>query len=220
MPLRNKFSVALEFRERRRYYLVNKRMTLYVAKPIDNRRDILLLLLYSPGTGDGFNEPIVGRTRLVKMLFLFKEEVLPHFRRGTSIDENNFYQFFPWNYGPFSREVYDDLTFFILRGFVKSEEAIGEAPEESAREWNFWTDQNEAAGSEIIEYQEESFSLTAKGMRVCDEMYSTLTDGQQTTLRTFKRKMVSLRLEAILKYVYTKYEEQTENSKIKGRILG
>ena len=89
-------------------------------KRIDNRRDILLLLLYSPGVQDETNEPIVGRTRLVKMLFLFKTEAFKHFRGGTALNESEFYQFFPWNFGPFSSQVYDDLTFFTLRGFIEA----------------------------------------------------------------------------------------------------
>ena len=72
---------------------------------IDNRRDIMLLLLYSPGVQNETNEPIVGRTRLVKMLFLFKTEALKHFRSGTALNESEFYQFFPWNFGPFSSQA-------------------------------------------------------------------------------------------------------------------
>src|ERR1700722_14184229 len=87
---------------------------------INNRRDILLLLLYAPGATKQVNEPIVGRTRIVKMLFIFKNEVFPHFKKGTEISEENFYEFFAWNFGPFSTQVYDDLTFFGLHGFIES----------------------------------------------------------------------------------------------------
>ena len=61
---------------------------------INNRRDILLLLLYSPGQYEEINRPIVGRTKLVKMLFLFLEEALKDFRRGTKITEIIFITFF------------------------------------------------------------------------------------------------------------------------------
>lgn len=108
------------------------------AKTIDNRKDVLLLLLYSPGRTDSPNEPIDGRTRLTKMLFLFKEEAFKAFRAGTSINEENFYQFFPWNFGPFSRDVYDDLTFFELRGFIEKGESEEETLPEAAAEWDRW----------------------------------------------------------------------------------
>ena len=61
---------------------------------LNNRKDILLLLLYSPGKTGNPNEPIVGRTRLIKMLFLFKKEALAHFAHGTEISDENFYEFF------------------------------------------------------------------------------------------------------------------------------
>src|SRR3989304_180692 len=98
-----------------------------MANRIDNRKDLLLLLLFSPGRTSEANEPIVGRTRLMKMMFLFKEEAMSHFLRETDIPEGEFYEFFPWHFGPFSREVYDDLTFFLLRGFLE-----GNAVEEDA----------------------------------------------------------------------------------------
>jgi len=51
---------------------------------ITNRRDILLLLLYSPGVSSQVNERIAGRTRLVKMLFLFKKELLGQFATSSA----------------------------------------------------------------------------------------------------------------------------------------
>ena len=68
---------------------------------INNRRDILCSR-FTHGITGLINEPIVGRTRLVKMLFLFRREVLQHFSRGTEITDENFYEFFSWNFGPFS----------------------------------------------------------------------------------------------------------------------
>ncbi len=105
---------------------------------IDNRKDILLLMLYSSGVRDRVNEPIVGRTRLVKMLYLFKMEALPHFQQGTEITEDNFYEFHPWDFGPFSREVYDDINFFLLRGFIRSSISDEESLPESEAEWDQW----------------------------------------------------------------------------------
>ena len=110
---------------------------------INNRKDILLLLLYSPGVSDRINEPIIGRTRLVKMLFLFKKEAMQHFSKGTLISDENFYQFFPWNFGPFSSQVFDDLTFFLLRGFIEPTTSTDdESLPESAAEWERWLEES------------------------------------------------------------------------------
>ena len=189
---------------------------------INNRKDILLLLLYSPGVGKRRNEPIEGKTRLVKMLFLFKTEVLPHFRRGTKITEENFYEFFPWDFGPFSAQVYDDIAFFMLRGFVESSAAEGGGLPESAAEWEKWLQESGAreTADEIDEYEEESFSLTEEGVEFTKKLYDTLSNSQKQLLVEFKARLVQAPLRAILKYVYTKYPDSAERSKIREEIVG
>lgn len=189
---------------------------------INNRKDILLLLLYSPGKSNESNEPIVGRTRLVKMLFLFKNEALPHFRRGTDINENNFYEFFAWDFGPFSTQVYDDLTFFMLQGFIESTLTEEESLPESAAEWDLWLERTGVKESvDAIEmFQEESFKLTDKGASFTKRLYEALSGTQQELLKNFKSKLSTAPLRAILKHVYTRYEDMTSHSKIKDDVLG
>lgn len=188
---------------------------------INNRRDILLLLIYSPGVAIGFNEPISGRTRIVKMLFLFKQEVLREFRRGTEITDDNFYEFFAWDFGPFSTQVYDDLTFFTLRGFVESAETDEEPLPESAEEWEKWLDSQPSTGDDEVEsYDEAQFRLTEKGVKFTAELYRQLSEAQKQLLKTFKARLVGVPLRAILRYVYTNYESMTTRSKIRNDVLG
>src|SRR6187401_2326843 len=184
------------------------------AKKLNNRRDVLLLLLYSPGRGERVNEPISGRTRLTKMLFLFKEEVPPHFRKGTQIDSDNFYQFFAWDFGPFSAQVYDDLTFFMLRGFIQSSISKDESLPESAAEWEKWqavADTNDH--DEYPEYEEEEFSLTPKGVEFTAGLFEQLSSNQKTLLQEFKVRTGTASLRALLRYVYQRYPNQTTKSK-------
>lgn len=190
---------------------------------INNRRDILLLLLYSPGKSPRPNQPIVGRTRLVKMLFLFKEEALKHFKKGTSIDEGNFYDFFAWNFGPFSSQVYDDLNFFELRGFIRKSESTEETIPESAAEWERWLSAGlpEADDESYSEYEEQEFELTPKGEAfVENNLYGELSLKQQKLLQEFRARMESAPLRGILKYVYENYPELTERSEIREQVLG
>lgn len=189
---------------------------------INNRRDILLLLLYSPGRTEECNEAITGRTRLMKMLFLFREEALKHFRGAVQIDSDNFYQFFPWDFGPFSREVYDDLMFFELRGFIEHDDSDEDTLPESAAEWELWLAGSRAdTGDEpVSEYDEQVFRLTPRGEEFAAGLYATLTVEQKQLLREFKARLLKVPLRALLKYVYENYESQTTNSKIKERILG
>jgi hypothetical protein len=189
---------------------------------IDNRRDILLLLLYSPGVHDAPNEPIVGRTRLVKMLFLFKEELLDEFRRGTEITEEKFYEFFPWSYGPFSSQVYDDLNFFILRGFIQTSETTEDTLPESLAEWDLWlSGSSGSTDSNLVDYGEAEFFLTpAKGLPFAKDLYARLNTQQRQTLLQFKKHMARTPLRSILKYVYEKYPDQIDKSEIREQVLG
>lgn len=193
-----------------------------MGKKINNRKDILLLLLYSPGIRADVSEPIAGRTRLTKMLFLFREEALQHFRSGTSITAANFYEFFAWDFGPFSTQVYDDLLFFLLRGFVESgaTESDDVLPEEAA-EWEKWTETNDLAVSEEgFDFQEESFRLTDKGTTFTKELYDQLSGAQRNLLREFKLRTTKVPLRALLQYVYSNYPDQIVKSKIREQVLG
>ena len=193
-----------------------------MGKPIDNRKDVLLLMLYSPGRTESVNEPIDGRTRLTKMLFLFKQEALKHFRSGTQINDDNFYEFFPWNFGPFSRDVYDDLTFFELRGFIARDESTEDTLPEAAAEWDRWLDLSggDSSDDSYSEYDEQVFRLTPRGERFAKELYESLSHDQRTLLKSFKGKLVKTPLKAMLHYVYSNYPEQTSKSQIKEQVLG
>jgi uncharacterized protein len=184
----------------------------------DNKKDILLVLLYSKGITKQLNEPIIGRTRLVKMVFLFQKEIYPLFKKNIPLVEQNFYEFFPWNFGPFSKQVYDDLTFFKLRGFIRSTESKEEGLPEAAAEWNKWMSGLDL--DEINEYSEEELTLTPYGENYTKGLYDLISDEQKEILTRFKKNLSNAPLRAILKYVYEKYPEQTDKSQILDDILG
>jgi uncharacterized protein len=185
---------------------------------ITNRRDILLLLLYSPGVFNQVNEPIVGRTRLVKMLFLFKKEVLVKFAAGADFGKKQFYEFYPWDFGPFSRDVYDDLSFFQLWGFIQSESADEESLPESMAEWDKWREETEIENDFSV-FEEQRFTLTEKGAAFAEKMFDRLSDSQKKLLKMFKARMVKASLRGILRYVYKAYPEQTTASTIKDQVM-
>lgn len=192
-----------------------------MPRRIDNRRDVLLLLLYSPGVGDQVNEPIIGKTRLTKMVFLFKKEAWPHFSKNISISNDKFYDFFAWNFGPFSKEVYDDLVFFQNRGFIEASVADERPLPESAAEWSLWLRfLDDTSSDDAVEYQEEQFALSKdKGIPFAASLYESLTPNQQEFLRVFKRKLQRSPLRAILQYVYSEYPEMASRSTILDKVL-
>jgi len=75
------------------------------------RIDILKMLLYAPGPTNMTNEPIVGRTRLQKELFLAQKALRDRISRP--------YGFMPYYYGPFSRQLYVDLSWLEHNGLVE-----------------------------------------------------------------------------------------------------
>ncbi len=157
------------------------------------------------------------------MLYLFKVEALKHFRRGTDINEENFYEFFPWNFGPFSSQIYDDLNFFVLRGFIESEAAEGDTTPESAAEWEMWLSASLPDSSEdtFSEYDEQQFSLTNDGRTFVEsKLYSDLSGSQQRLLASFRANLERKPLRSILQYVYKKYPDSAVNSTIRKQVIG
>jgi hypothetical protein len=74
-----------------------------------HRSDWILALLYVDG-----QKPVRGTVRIMKELFLF--------RKSTTLDKKahigEFYKFVPYDYGPCSFELYDDLDVLRTRGHI------------------------------------------------------------------------------------------------------
>lgn len=84
-----------------------------------HRKLFPLALMYA---GDG--EPIEGRTRLQKLVFLMQKRLE---ETGEDPLQTDDYEFIPYDYGPFSKELYDDIDETMVRGMVEGrEEDLGE----------------------------------------------------------------------------------------------
>lgn len=80
-------------------------------------KDILLMLLYLPGENNDINEPIIGRTRITKMIFIFEQEILKKLK--SNVDDAKLPEFIAYNYGPYSKELIDDINFLSTLGFIE-----------------------------------------------------------------------------------------------------
>lgn len=187
-----------------------------------NGKDLVLAFLYSPGKNDLENEPITGRTRLSKMMFLFEQELNKEFFADLINELPNFYAY---NYGPFSRELFENLDFFISIGFIApspTEIPISEAENEESKvadEESFDDEWGEASFSNSDDV-EQNFSLSPKGKKyVENEIWGNFSEVQKDKLRRFKRQINTISLDALLRYVYTKYPDMTENSLIKSKYI-
>lgn len=188
-----------------------------------NGKDLLLSFLYSPGMGTVKNEKIVGRTKIQKMMFLFEKQIYQDF-----FSENlqiSLPEFSPYYFGPFSRELYEDLSFFISIGMIKTESTtIPLAPVDVVE--NYDMDFGNADESlsfdnqgEINDYEKEYF-LSDIGIKyVEDNIWANFSPIQQEKLRDFKKKINQISLDALLNYVYNKYPEETTKSIIAKKYL-
>ena len=73
---------------------------------ITSAADLLLLLLYAKGSTRAYNEEIPGITRLEKLMYLLLKE------GGFEEILKNDIHFEPYDFGPYSSEVYDLLEAF------------------------------------------------------------------------------------------------------------
>lgn len=188
------------------------------APRIDNRKDALLLLLLSPGKTGQENEPISGRTRLIKLIYLFYEELaskLPSFKKALE----SRHEFISYHFGPFSKDVYDDIEFLENAGLVR--EDTGEVHSiAEASEWKLFYDEIHIERRETDETAEENFSeatfrLTESGMKLAEGLYGSLTPREKKATQDFKEKYNCLSLNTLLRYIYKTYPEMTTKSRIK-----
>lgn len=188
-------------------------------------KKFILLLLHSPTTTGGkVNVAIAGRTRLMKMGFLFKEEVLSDFQKDKTFDEVVLPEYFAWKYGPFSGELLNDLEFLINQEYIKSQSGSSPIPAELDEaefgEYDFWVEDTDKFC--VREYDEEVFELTkAKGLPKAKEVWDVLSENQQKYLIEFKKVLNSASLNRILEYVYKKYQKEgyIDKSLVRERYL-
>lgn len=76
------------------------------------RQDILLMLLLAENEEGKENKPIIGKTRLQKELFL-SQKALKDFPVSRP------YSFMPYHYGPYSRDIYNDIAWLGNKGWVE-----------------------------------------------------------------------------------------------------
>lgn len=185
-------------------------------------KDILLLLLYLPGINKKKNEPIMGKTRITKMIFLFEKELYKNF---DNISSDSLPDFFAYNYGPFSKDLLDDLRFFKMIGFITEKYTNQSLNQAEAEEYKYDIDDDMGFSDEVNLYDigvpnQSEYFLTNKGVKYVEEkILNEFTSEQKNILVKFKKKINSLSLDSILSYVYNKYPDSAENSIIKDKYM-
>lgn len=182
-----------------------------------NGADYLLLLLCLDNRA-----PIYGAIRLEKMMFLFNEEIAPCLKE-TGLDSDKLPGFISYNFGPFSKDVYEQVELFKGIGFLQVTDLKAREELIEADDWE------EGPFDEELRYSgfqlnEEKRYYKYQMLKLGEEYVNSkiipeLTPEQLSMLLQFKKKITSLSPKQILRYVYTKYPKYTSNSLIKDEVF-
>jgi len=167
-----------------------------------DREDILLLLL-SALSGQSAKQPVAGVTRLEKMMFLLQKET------AFSGRLQHRFKFEPWKFGPFSKEIYEDLDLLASLGLVDAEEReLRSYAEHTERE-----EYNRLMESEDDEpIIEKTFLLTDRGRRVAEKLRTWISENDWHEIEQLKVRFERVPLTRLIQYVYHKYPETTSRS--------
>lgn len=148
-----------------------------------HRKLLPLALIYADD-----QEPVQGRTRLQKMVFLLQKELK---ERGKSSMAGMEYEFIPYDYGPFSKELYDDLDMMIDQKFVEdTEEPLSSGKVKYVYEI-------EDAGEELIDSQSKEWQEAAEILELAQEIKKEYNDEL---------------LSDLIEYVYSQYPDYAKRS--------
>lgn len=180
--------------------------------------DYLLLLLYING-----KEPIKGSVRLTKMMFLFNEQIVPVLKRN-GLESEKLPEFIAYNYGPFSKDLYEQVDLFTGIGFMQVRD-LNENEEMSGvdniveKEFVDECYEDDEETKSENSYREYCITDIGSGF-VESELLGKLTSSQLGLLRQYKKKITKMTMKQLLHYVYTRYPQYAEKSLIKDEVLG
>lgn len=206
------------------------------------RRRTLILLLYSAGRSGTHNEPVLGITRLQKLLFLVSQD-----QKVKRILEDS-YEFLPYRYGPYSPQLYDDVEYLESFGIIEPEEGGVKDKQRQRGEVRLpsslmaLTKRRTATTSDIVdaragfdyilengadstvnsEYELRTYRLTPYGIKHAERSLGALdmSDARalERNISEIKQQFAHLPLRALLRSVYKDFPEFTTESEIANQL--
>ncbi len=179
-----------------------------------NRRALTYLLIAAdPGAG---RTGVDGITRLQKMLYLLEKSY--NIKQYMETD----YDFKPYRFGPYSKELYDDIEFLENLDLIKSTDS-GEFELAQKEEEEAIYTEVDLSTQDMIEgdYQEHHFVLTENGKRKLESIKTKLKkngvpiDEVLGAINEVKAKYGAMPLAQLIHYVYRKYPESAVNSELR-----
>lgn len=180
---------------------------------IESVMDAILLLLYAKGTTGEANEKIRGITRLEKLIYLLREN-------KTSWKFLEEISFEPYDYGPFSSDVYDGVEALKSYGLLKVETMPIEYYSEIAD--GIIGEQDGATEDSYFDKESdkvEIYSLTEKGLEVAEALFHELLDEEKEGIGSTKLRFNSMPFLSLLRYVYSRHPESATKSKIRDKLF-
>lgn len=183
--------------------------------------DFILLMLYAPGFTAKVNEAIVGRTKLTKLIFLFEKEAQSDFKKAEKQTEQLIFpEFFPWKYGPMSKDILVDLEFFLKLELVEAKAISDPSGFLEFKEFQVYESNVNISSTEDSEYSYDKFWLSDIGKKYIEEkILHKLSHEQLSIISDIKRKYNSMSLNDLLEYVYKTYPKYAEKSIIRDTVL-
>jgi uncharacterized protein YwgA len=170
--------------------------------------DAIVLLLGAPGGRDrpGYLE---GVTRLEKLIFLLERETPAHEWMTEKVD------FRSYRFGPFSSKIYEAADTLAAAGMIR----------DSAKKADDVEDRWEAVTALVDEqdvdpYTARTFELTDRGKKYYQVLVDELPPSAEKVLTEFKSKFGNLPLRQLVRYVYERYPQFTDQSEIRDEVLG
>jgi len=184
------------------------------SKGIRNKADLVLALLFADAGSGVPPSPVVGITRLEKLLFLLTvdEGIL----KGVSPEET--FNFVAFRMGPWTQEVYDEVDFLESLGLLSKESSEKRSAADAVHDDELFS------GLVIDRYQKgaaqasddgEVFRLTEDGKKKALAVWNRLNLEEKAKVRRVKQTFNGMNLRQLLRYVYKKHPEYTTESEIK-----
>jgi uncharacterized protein len=187
------------------------------GKLLSGKRVALLLLLYAKGASGDLCEPIEGRTRLQKMLYLLNKE-------HKAVRQISSLRFEAYAYGPYTAALYDDLAFLQNMGYLDT----GTSSEVSA---------DELSGNDVTfdylmgglqeelpeRYETVKYALSQQGREVVQSYIRGVEAdpgfaGVVKAIDDIKARFNRMPLRELIRYVYSKYPEDARESVIADQL--
>jgi len=175
---------------------------------LKKRLDFVLLFLFVKGRRNQIGEGIRGITRFIKLLFLLEKET------SFATLVKPYYEFVPYKIGPFEPCVYQDLFLLEMAKLVHKQTYT----------YAYKSDECDSAIDEGFKFNNVAtlYTLTEDGMRFaralakwCDKKDRTILE----KMRILKTYYGQASLKALLKYIYEKYPEYTNESEVIEEVL-